>query len=147
MIGQLWHVFHRTPRVANRDPFSALPLFAALKTADHQRFIINGDYTISLSGLYQGAGTTFEYRRIDGLNNGSAASYRRIEGVTEWITAPGPTAEAIQLYLLSQQPNPGVKYEYLMPINTNPAVEQGSSGEDNRIDGEFKNLWSLKSVT
>lgn len=110
--------------------------YLALKTADHQRFIINGDYTISLSGLYQGAGTTFEYRRIDGLNNGSAASYRRIEGVTEWITAPGPTAEAIQLYLLSQQPNPGVKYEYLMPINTNPgAAEPGSSGEDNRIDG------------
>lgn len=103
-----------------------------MKTVEHQRFIINGDYTISLSGFYQGAGTTFEYRRVDSLNNGSVSSFRKIEGVTEWITSPGPTTEAIELYVLSQQPNPGIKYEYLMPINTNPILD---SGEDNRVDG------------
>ncbi|XP_055643965.1 A disintegrin and metalloproteinase with thrombospondin motifs 7 [Toxorhynchites rutilus septentrionalis] len=108
--------------------------YLALKTADHQRFIINGDYTISLSGIYHGAGTIFEYRRIDGLNNGSTSSFRKIEGVTEWITAPGPTTEAVQLYLLSQQPNPGIKYEYLMPVATGPNAEQ-TSAEDSRVDG------------
>ncbi|KXJ82683.1 hypothetical protein RP20_CCG012017 [Aedes albopictus] len=103
--------------------------YLALKTAE--RFIINGDYTISLSGFYQGAGTTFEYRRVDNLNNVSVSSFRKIEGVTEWVTSPGPTTEAVELYLLSQQPNPGIKYEYLMPINTNPILD---SGEDNRVD-------------
>ncbi|XP_053694412.1 thrombospondin type-1 domain-containing protein 4 [Sabethes cyaneus] len=109
--------------------------YLALKTADLPRFIINGDYTISLSGFYQGAGTIFEYRRVDGLNNGSTSSFRKIEGVTEWITAPGPLSEPVELYLLSQQPNPGIKYEYLMPINTNPTEQEQGSVEDNRVDG------------
>ncbi|XP_065091217.1 A disintegrin and metalloproteinase with thrombospondin motifs 7 isoform X1 [Ochlerotatus camptorhynchus] len=112
--------------------------YLVLKTADHQRFIINGDFTISLSGFYLGAGTTFEYRRVDGLNNGTVSSFRKIEGVTEWVTAPGPTNEAVELYVLSQQPNPGIKYEYLMPINTNPNLEQESS-EDNRVDVALSN--------
>ncbi|XP_055593032.1 thrombospondin type-1 domain-containing protein 4 isoform X2 [Uranotaenia lowii] len=119
--------------------------YLALKTADHQRFLINGDYTISLSGFYQGAGTTFEYRRVDGLNNASTSSYRKIEGVTEWITAPGPSLEPVQLYLLSQQPNPGIKYEYLMPITTNFADSQSASSEDNRIDEGFSNDISEKA--
>ncbi|XP_058815718.1 A disintegrin and metalloproteinase with thrombospondin motifs 7-like isoform X1 [Topomyia yanbarensis] len=119
--------------------------YLALKSGDHQRFIINGDYTISLSGFYQGAGTIFEYRRVDGLNNGSTSSFRKIEGVTEWITAPGPLLEPIELYLLSQQPNPGIKYEYLMPINTNPVGEQSSS-EDNRFDGISNEISEKASI-
>ncbi|KFB40988.1 AGAP010003-PA-like protein [Anopheles sinensis] len=100
-------------------------LLQSLKSAD-QRFFINGDYTISLSGHYSAAGTVFDYRRVDGLTNGSNSSFRHVEGITEWVTAPGPTTEPIQLFLLSQSPNPGVKYEYLLPVNDALAGEPSS---------------------
>uniref|UniRef100_A0A182IQK8 Uncharacterized protein n=1 Tax=Anopheles atroparvus TaxID=41427 RepID=A0A182IQK8_ANOAO len=99
--------------------------YLALKSAD-QRFFINGDYTISLSGHYSAAGTVFDYRRVDGLTNGSNSSFRHVEGITEWVTAPGPTTEPIQLFLLSQSPNPGVKFEYLLPVNDGPTGEPSS---------------------
>lgn len=68
-----------------------------LKTTDN-RYIINGDFTVSLSGQYEAAGTTFDYRRIDGLTNSSGQSgERQIEGVTEWITCMGPTTDPIHL--------------------------------------------------
>jgi ADAM-TS Spacer 1 len=68
-----------------------------LKTAD-QRFLLNGDYAVSLSGFYDAAGTMFDYRRIDGLTNGSSQSFnKKIESVTEWITCSGPTSEAVHL--------------------------------------------------
>uniref|UniRef100_A0A336LKH9 CSON007946 protein n=1 Tax=Culicoides sonorensis TaxID=179676 RepID=A0A336LKH9_CULSO len=90
--------------------------FLVLKTRDN-RFVINGDYTVSLSGQYEAAGTTFDYRRIDGLTNSSGQSAERhIEGVTEWITCNGPTTEVVQLMVLSQVHNPGIKYEYLIPV-------------------------------
>ncbi|XP_052863931.1 thrombospondin type-1 domain-containing protein 4 [Anopheles cruzii] len=104
--------------------------YLALKTND-QRFFINGDYTISLSGHYVAAGTVFDYRRIDGLNNGSNSSFRHVEGITEWVTALGPTNEPVQLFLLSQSPNPGIKYEYLVPVSTAQSTEP-SSLEDPR---------------
>ncbi|XP_059620455.1 thrombospondin type-1 domain-containing protein 4 isoform X2 [Phlebotomus argentipes] len=84
---------------------------------ENQSTIINGDYTVSSSGIYEAAGTTFDYRRIDNA----------INGVTEWITSLGPTAEPIQLMVLAQQPNPGIKYEYLLPIN---ALTQSGSEEE-----------------
>lgn len=102
-----------------RFRFSELTAPTALKTAD-QRFFINGDYTISLSGHYIAAGTVFDYRRVDGLNNGSNSSFRHVEGITEWVTALGPTNEPVQVFLLSQSPNPGIKYEYLLPVSVSP---------------------------
>ncbi|GAB0094710.1 thrombospondin type-1 domain-containing protein 4 [Sergentomyia squamirostris] len=83
---------------------------------ENQSSIINGDYTVSSSDIYEAAGTTFDYRRIDNA----------INGVTEWITSLGPTAEPIHLMVLAQQQNPGIKYEYLLPLNalTQPTSEE-----------------------
>ena len=108
------------------------PVHLALKTSD-QKLVINGDFRISLSGTYETAGTEFEYRRIDGLINGSANANRKIEGATEWITGSGPTFEPIHLMVLAQQHNPGIKYEYLLPVNTQP----NESEED--VKNESKN--------
>lgn len=68
-------------------------LAAVLKRADHS-FIINGDNKISESGVYNAAGTTFDYRRID---DAIESSDENTEGVTEWITATGPIRETIHL--------------------------------------------------
>ncbi|XP_053673801.1 thrombospondin type-1 domain-containing protein 4 [Anopheles nili] len=117
--------------------------YLALKTTD-QRFFINGDYTISLSGHYIAAGTVFDYRRVDGLNNGSNSSFRHVEGVTEWVTALGPTNEPVQVFLLSQSPNPGIKYEYLLPVSVNPtepsSQEELPSAEAGNEISEKSNL-------
>lgn len=117
--------------------------YLALKTAD-QRFFINGDYTISLSGHYIAAGTVFDYRRVDGLNNGSNSSFRHVEGITEWVTALGPTNEPVQVFLLSQSPNPGIKYEYLLPVSVSPtepsSLEEVPSAEAGNEISEKSNL-------
>lgn len=67
-----------------------------LKSSD-QKYVINGDFTVSLSGPYEAVGTIFDYRRIDGLTNGSSQGNKKIDGVTEWITCTGPTSEPIHL--------------------------------------------------
>lgn len=67
-----------------------------LKSSDH-KYIINGDYTVSMSGPYEIPGTFIDYRRIDGITNGTTPGYRKIEGVTEWITCTGPTTEPLHL--------------------------------------------------
>lgn len=68
--------------------------FAVLKQSDDGKYLINGDYSLSHSGLYKGAGTTFDYRRIDELKSNKKA------GVTEWITSTGPTTESLNLMVL-----------------------------------------------
>lgn len=61
-------------------------------------YITNGNFTVSPSGLFDAAGTLFDYRRLDSLVvNASGRFDQEIEGVTEWITSTGPTIEAIQL--------------------------------------------------
>jgi thrombospondin type-1 domain-containing protein 4 len=135
---------------------------SVLKTAD-QRFLLNGDYTVSLSGFYDAAGSMFDYRRIDGLTNGSSASFnRKIESVTEWITCLGPTTESVHLMVslafeprfcwflhafvqmflrrkyfqvLAKVHNPGVKYEYLLPVSPNSI---STSEEENSSDSEME---------
>lgn len=72
----------------------------ALSYSDDDRPIINGDHTVSLSGIYEAAGATFDYQRIDGITNSSSPSYRKLEGVTEWITCTGRITEAIQLKVI-----------------------------------------------
>ncbi|KAJ6649909.1 Thrombospondin type-1 domain-containing protein 4, partial [Pseudolycoriella hygida] len=90
-----------------------------LSYSDDDKAIINGDHTISQSGIYEAAGATFDYQRIDGITNNSTSNYRKMEGVTEWITCTGRITETIQLKVLSRDKNPGIKYEYLLPINNN----------------------------
>ena len=70
---------------------------SALSYSDDDKSIINGEHTVSLSGIYEAAGATFDYQRIDGITNNSTSSYRKLEGVTEWITCTGRITEAIQL--------------------------------------------------
>ncbi|XP_032595100.2 thrombospondin type-1 domain-containing protein 4-like isoform X1 [Drosophila grimshawi] len=78
-----------------------------LRTGE-QKSIFNGENEVSESGSYEGAGATFDYHRIDGVEQG--------EGVTEWITCTGPISEPVELLVYSNILNPGIKYEYLLPI-------------------------------
>ncbi|XP_051858406.1 thrombospondin type-1 domain-containing protein 4 isoform X1 [Drosophila albomicans] len=78
-----------------------------LRTSE-QKSIFNGENEVSESGSYEAVGATFDYHRIDGVQNG--------EGVTEWITCTGPIKDAIELLVYSNLMNPGIKYEYLLPI-------------------------------
>lgn len=71
-------------------------ILTVLKRAD-QTSIINGNNRISESGVYDAAGTTFEYRRID---DAIESSDEDIEGVTEWLTATGPISESIHLLVI-----------------------------------------------
>lgn len=75
--------------------------FSALSYSDDDKSIINGEHTISSSGIYEAAGAIFDYQRIDGITNNSTSSYRKLEGVTEWITCTGRITEAIQLKVFS----------------------------------------------
>lgn len=68
--------------------------FPVLKSSD-QKFVINGDYSVSSSGVYEAGGAIFEYQRIDGLK--PKKNGEKVEGVTEWITCTGPTMEAVHL--------------------------------------------------
>lgn len=61
--------------------------------SDSQKYVINGDFSITPSGIYDAAGTVFDYKRIDTPAN----SHKKVEGVTEWLTAIGPTSEPVHL--------------------------------------------------
>lgn len=71
-----------------------------LKTSSG-KYVINGDYKFSSSGIYEAAGSVFDYRRIDDLLNTSAGGSRLMDGVTEWITSIGPTIEPIEIMVIS----------------------------------------------
>lgn len=60
--------------------------------SDSGKYVLNGDFSITPSGIYDAAGTVFDYKRIDTPN-----SHKKVEGVTEWITAIGPTTEPLHL--------------------------------------------------
>lgn len=55
------------------------------------KYVLNGDFNITPSGIYDAAGTVLDYKRID------TPSQKKVEGVTEWITAIGPTTEPLHL--------------------------------------------------
>lgn len=105
--------------------------YLVLKSSD-QKFVINGDYSVSSSGVYEAGGAIFEYQRIDGLK--PKKNGEKVEGVTEWITCTGPTMEAVHLMVLGQDPNPGIKYEYLLPLYSNS--ESDEDFLDSTISGE-----------
>lgn len=66
-----------------------------LKSAENHKYVINGENAMSKTGLYNAAGTSFDYHRIDELKDNRKA------GVTEWITATGPTTESMNLMVLN----------------------------------------------
>lgn len=70
--------------------------FAVLKRSD-QKFILNGDYALSDSGVYEAAGAVFDYRRMDAFTKNSS------DVVTEWITCTGPITEAVHLMVSARQ--------------------------------------------
>lgn len=69
-------------------------LYSLVLKSDADKFILNGDFSITPSGIYDAAGTVFDYKRIDTPHS---SSHKKIEGVTEWITAIGPTTEPLHL--------------------------------------------------
>ncbi|XP_055923558.1 thrombospondin type-1 domain-containing protein 4 isoform X2 [Eupeodes corollae] len=99
---------------------NSINLLVLRTTSTEQKYLFNGDNTESSNGAYDAAGAVFDYRRIDGLQDG--------EGVTEWITCTGPIREMLELMVYSRDVNPGIKYEYLLPI--------GSDSEENEVSVE-----------
>lgn len=77
-------------RLYNRaeEQFIYISTSTVLRTSE-QKSIFNGENQISDSGSYEAVGTTFDYHRIDGVQQG--------EGVTEWITSTGPIRDAVEL--------------------------------------------------
>ncbi|XP_030384186.1 thrombospondin type-1 domain-containing protein 4 [Scaptodrosophila lebanonensis] len=84
-------------------------------------YVFNGENMVSESASYEVAGATFDYHRIDGVEQG--------EGVTEWITAIGPITAQLDLLVYTKTANPGIKYEYLLPII--------SESEENELPLEY----------
>ncbi|ODM98420.1 Thrombospondin type-1 domain-containing protein 4 [Orchesella cincta] len=83
------------------------PNHLALRKLDGT-FIVNGDWHhISWPGVYDGAGTQFQYARND---------LKSLES----ISSAGPLKEPVDLMVLYQQPNPGIKYEYILPLSDAP---------------------------
>lgn len=92
------HFFTKSKNIFQKIQYSAffhenfilnkivLYILSVLKSNKNHEYIINGDY----SGLYEAAGTMFDYRRIDD-------NRQKKEGVTEWITCTGPTTEPVNL--------------------------------------------------
>ncbi|XP_056633322.1 thrombospondin type-1 domain-containing protein 4 isoform X2 [Diorhabda sublineata] len=76
--------------------------FMALKDINGS-YIVNGDWKLSNSRVYKGAGTKFVYIRQD-------------ENSLETLTSPGPLAVAVDIMIVNYQSNPGIKYGYSLPI-------------------------------
>lgn len=60
---------------------------------------MNGDFSITPSGIYEAAGTVLDYKRID--TQTPVNSQKKVDGVTEWITAIGPTTEPLHLMVIN----------------------------------------------
>lgn len=96
----LFHLFRKLNKVCLPKEKTKNYAFVLVLKDANQHYIINGDYTMSTSGIYEAAGTIFDYRRIDGLTNSSLSGYRNKEVVTEWITNTGPITEPIELMVI-----------------------------------------------
>ncbi|XP_041451857.1 thrombospondin type-1 domain-containing protein 4 isoform X2 [Drosophila obscura] len=88
-----------------------------------QKSIVNSESIVSESGSYEAVGATFDYHRIDGVQNS--------DGVTEWITSTGPIWDSMELLIFGKSQNPGIKYEYMLPII--------SDSEENELSVENNN--------
>ncbi|XP_028137005.2 ADAMTS-like protein 4 isoform X1 [Diabrotica virgifera virgifera] len=81
--------------------------FIALKNSNGS-YIVNGDWKLSNSRVFQGAGTKFVYLRQD-------------ENSLETVTSPGPLANAVDIMIVNYQANPGIKYGYSLPLSADIA--------------------------
>lgn len=87
--------------------------FLALRSDTHNKYFLNGGWTIQWNGEYKAAGTVFTYERTGHLEN---------------LTSPGPTMEPLWIQLLFQETNPGVRYEYTVSRNVSEDHELPASG-------------------
>ncbi|XP_050539562.1 thrombospondin type-1 domain-containing protein 4-like isoform X2 [Daktulosphaira vitifoliae] len=107
-------------------------------------YILNGNWSNSWPGDYEGAGTVFTYRKEN-------------ENFGETVFAPGPLMESVDLILISRYINPGIKYEYKLPLDV--PVEQSiahplirhhshtSSRLSNRVISDEENYVQEKTPT
>ncbi|CAG9860808.1 unnamed protein product [Phyllotreta striolata] len=91
--------------------------FIALKNTNGS-FIVNGDWKMSNSRVFKGAGTKFVYIRQD-------------ENSLETLTSPGPLANNVDIMIVNYQSNPGIKYGYSLPISEAAPPFMKRSGKDN----------------
>ncbi|XP_043584678.1 thrombospondin type-1 domain-containing protein 4-like isoform X5 [Bombus pyrosoma] len=93
--------------------------YLAVKLQDGS-YLFNGNYSISLSGKYQAAGTTFVYFRQGSQN-------------LESFSAIGPLEEPIDVMVLYQEPNPGIVYRYIIPGSApSPNIHLGHKPVSNK---------------
>ncbi|XP_060822427.1 thrombospondin type-1 domain-containing protein 4-like isoform X1 [Bombus pascuorum] len=93
--------------------------YLAVKLQDGS-YLFNGNYSISLSGKYEAAGTTFVYYRQGSQN-------------LESFSATGPLEEPIDVMVLYQEPNPGIVYRYIIPGSApSPNIHLGHKPVSNK---------------
>ncbi|XP_017764298.1 PREDICTED: thrombospondin type-1 domain-containing protein 4-like [Eufriesea mexicana] len=94
--------------------------YLAVKLQDGS-YLFNGNYSISLSGKYQAAGSTFVYLRQSSQN-------------LESFSAVGPLQEPIDVMVLYQEPNPGIVYRYIIPgsVGVSPNSHVGHKTVSNK---------------
>lgn len=98
--------------------------YLALKNMSNM-FLINGGWTVDWPRMFYGAGTVFNYERLDGQ--------------PEVIHSTGPTTEDVVFMIILQEHNKGIYYEYNFPKNTS-----GSAANSSYI---WKHFWSPCSGT
>ncbi|CAH1112371.1 unnamed protein product, partial [Psylliodes chrysocephalus] len=97
--------------------------FIALKNSNGS-FIVNGDWKLSNSRVFQGAGTKFVYIRQD-------------ENSLETLTSPGPLANTVDIMIVNYQANPGIKYGYSLPISEiAPPLLKRNSNEPTALESK-----------
>uniref|UniRef100_A0A4W3HNI1 ADAM metallopeptidase with thrombospondin type 1 motif 16 n=1 Tax=Callorhinchus milii TaxID=7868 RepID=A0A4W3HNI1_CALMI len=74
--------------------------YIAIKN-QHQKYYLNGHWTLDWPGQHRFAGTVFDYKR----------PYNRQES----LSAAGPTNETLVIEILLQGKNPGIGWEYALP--------------------------------
>ncbi|KAL8586445.1 hypothetical protein ACOMHN_050040 [Nucella lapillus] len=84
--------------------------YLALETSAGKN-IVNGGKQLRAGGRYDGAGTTFDYRRRSGLWCPGAC-----------VFADGPLNESVTVQLLYYDRNPGIMYHFTVPQDTAKAV-------------------------
>lgn len=109
--------------------------FLALKNSNGS-YIVNGDWKVSSSRVFHGAGTKFVYVRQD-------------ENSLETLTSPGPLANSVDIMIVNYQMNPGIKYGYSLPVDhkvlappllKKPPVIEPAVVETRRLESPLYNI-------
>ncbi|KAG8594482.1 hypothetical protein GDO81_001217 [Engystomops pustulosus] len=83
-------------------------------------YVINGNWAMSRSGVYNVAGTEVRYTR-------ATASH-------EFMEASGPTDEDLYVLVLFQEQNPGIDYEYWLPKDRYYTMQRDSQATQQVAD-------------